>query len=161
MGDSDLSFKLVTIQGITAFFMLFGLTGMALKRMHLLGDVQPLAVAAAAGIAMTYVQAKFMTMLYKLQSSGKLAQKDVDAAKAMQVAGRLAEQQVVNLPGFDDLPDLPMPGEPVESQPAVTYSRRMDEFEVETSPEGTTVTMKKWSFRDELASLREERRRRD
>jgi anti-sigma regulatory factor (Ser/Thr protein kinase) len=38
--------------------------------------------------------------------------------------------------------------------------RLMDEFEVETSPEGTTVTMKKWRPRDELASLREERRRR-
>jgi serine/threonine-protein kinase RsbT len=38
--------------------------------------------------------------------------------------------------------------------------RLMDEFEVETSAEGTTVTMKKWRPRDELASLREERRRR-
>jgi serine/threonine-protein kinase RsbT len=39
--------------------------------------------------------------------------------------------------------------------------RLMDDFEVESSAEtGTTVTMKKWRFRDELARLREERRRR-
>jgi serine/threonine-protein kinase RsbT len=38
--------------------------------------------------------------------------------------------------------------------------RLMDEFEIDTSPDGTTVTMKKWRPRDELASLREERRQR-
>jgi serine/threonine-protein kinase RsbT len=39
--------------------------------------------------------------------------------------------------------------------------RLMDEFEVVSDAEtGTTVTMKKWRFRDELARLREERRRR-
>ena len=39
--------------------------------------------------------------------------------------------------------------------------RLMDEFEIESSADtGTTVTMKKWRFRDELARLREERRRR-
>lgn len=39
--------------------------------------------------------------------------------------------------------------------------RLMDDFEVVSDAEtGTTVTMKKWRFRDELARLREERRRR-
>ncbi len=39
--------------------------------------------------------------------------------------------------------------------------RLMDEFEVESDADsGTTVVMKKWRFRDELARLREERRRR-
>ena len=39
--------------------------------------------------------------------------------------------------------------------------RLMDEFEVASDAEtGTTVTMRKWRFRDELARLREERRRR-
>jgi serine/threonine-protein kinase RsbT len=39
--------------------------------------------------------------------------------------------------------------------------RLMDDFEIDSSADsGTTVTMKKWRFRDELASLREERRRR-
>jgi serine/threonine-protein kinase RsbT len=37
--------------------------------------------------------------------------------------------------------------------------RLMDDFEVRSSPDsGTTVTMKKWRFRDELARRREERR---
>jgi serine/threonine-protein kinase RsbT len=39
--------------------------------------------------------------------------------------------------------------------------RLMDEFVIESSADsGTTVTMKKWRVRDELARLREERRRR-
>jgi serine/threonine-protein kinase RsbT len=39
--------------------------------------------------------------------------------------------------------------------------RLMDDFEVESSAEsGTVVTMTKWRVRDELARLREERRRR-
>jgi serine/threonine-protein kinase RsbT len=39
--------------------------------------------------------------------------------------------------------------------------RLMDDFEVASDADtGTTVTMKKWRYRDELASLREERRRR-
>jgi serine/threonine-protein kinase RsbT len=39
--------------------------------------------------------------------------------------------------------------------------RLMDDFEITSSADsGTTVTMTKWRFRDELAELREERRRR-
>jgi serine/threonine-protein kinase RsbT len=39
--------------------------------------------------------------------------------------------------------------------------RLMDDFEVVSDADtGTTVTMRKWRFRDELARLREERRRR-
>ena len=39
--------------------------------------------------------------------------------------------------------------------------RLMDEFDIEsTADTGTTVTMRKWRQRDELARLREERRRR-
>jgi serine/threonine-protein kinase RsbT len=38
--------------------------------------------------------------------------------------------------------------------------RLMDEFDIASGADGTTVTMKKWRFRDELARLREERRRR-
>jgi serine/threonine-protein kinase RsbT len=37
--------------------------------------------------------------------------------------------------------------------------RLMDEFEIESDADGTTVTMKKWRLRDELAGLREEHRR--
>jgi hypothetical protein len=37
----------------------------------------------------------------------------------------------------------------------------MDDFEIASDADtGTTVTMKKWRYRDELARLREERRRR-
>ena len=40
--------------------------------------------------------------------------------------------------------------------------RLMDAFEIVSGPDtGTTVTMKKWRFRDELARVREERRRRE
>ena len=36
--------------------------------------------------------------------------------------------------------------------------RLMDDFEIDSSADGTTVTMTKWRFRDELARRREERR---
>ena len=37
----------------------------------------------------------------------------------------------------------------------------MDDFEVVSDADtGTTVTMRKWRYRDDLARLREERRRR-
>jgi anti-sigma regulatory factor (Ser/Thr protein kinase) len=40
--------------------------------------------------------------------------------------------------------------------------RLMDEFEITSETDsGTTVTMKKWRYRDELARLREERSKRD
>ena len=39
--------------------------------------------------------------------------------------------------------------------------RLMDDFELRSDAEtGTTVTMRKWRFRDELARVREEHRRR-
>jgi serine/threonine-protein kinase RsbT len=39
--------------------------------------------------------------------------------------------------------------------------RLMDDFDIDSSADnGTTVTMRKWRFRDELARLREERQRR-
>jgi serine/threonine-protein kinase RsbT len=39
--------------------------------------------------------------------------------------------------------------------------RLMDDFDVQSNAEsGTTVTMRKWRYRDELARLREERRQR-
>lgn len=38
--------------------------------------------------------------------------------------------------------------------------RLMDDFTIESDADGTTVTMTKWRFRDELARVREERRRR-
>ena len=40
--------------------------------------------------------------------------------------------------------------------------RLMDDFEIASDADsGTTVTMKKWRFRDDLARLREQRRQRD
>jgi serine/threonine-protein kinase RsbT len=35
--------------------------------------------------------------------------------------------------------------------------RLMDEFDIQSTPDGTTVTMKKWRIRDELERLRERR----
>ena len=70
--DSDLSFKALSMQGITAFFMMFGLVGWALVRQ---GNVSPLISIGGgtlAGLATVWVMKKIFQMAGKLQSSGTI-----------------------------------------------------------------------------------------
>ncbi len=81
-GDSDASFKLLTLQGITAFLMMFGLVGLA---MHINSrSSEPLAILAgfAAGMLALYVVAKLFAFMKGLQSSGT-----VDIRNAVGAAG--------------------------------------------------------------------------
>ena len=69
-GDSDISFKLLTMQGIMAFLMMFGLVGLAMHRNS--RSSEPLAILAgfAAGMLALYVVAKLFALMKGLQSSG-------------------------------------------------------------------------------------------
>ena len=70
--DSDLSFKLLSLQGLTAFFMMFGLVGWATLRQGEYRPQVPLAAGILAGLATVWVMKKIFQMASGLQSSGTL-----------------------------------------------------------------------------------------
>jgi len=75
--DQDVGTKLLSIQGIAAFLMMFGLTGLALTREVSLNAQLALVLALAAGIASMWVVARVFSLMLGLQSSGTL---DLDHA---------------------------------------------------------------------------------
>jgi len=84
--DADISFKLLSLQGLTAFFMMFGLVGFAmLRESHASGGVA-LASALAAGTGTVWLIGKIFSSVKKLQSSG-----------TMDNAGAIGEQGTVYL----------------------------------------------------------------
>lgn len=70
--DTDAGTRLLSIQGIAAFLMIFGLVGLALTREG--GAAPPFAVvvALAAGIASMWALARVFGMMMGLQSSGNI-----------------------------------------------------------------------------------------
>jgi membrane protein implicated in regulation of membrane protease activity len=70
--DSDAGFKLLSIQGITSFLMMFGLVGMALYHQSKVGTLFAMVGALAAGLASVWVMAKLFALVVKLQSSGTI-----------------------------------------------------------------------------------------
>lgn len=70
--DSDVSFKLLTMQGLTAFFMMFGLVGFVLLRESKSGIAVAIAGALAAGLASVWLIGKIFSSFKKLQSSGTM-----------------------------------------------------------------------------------------
>lgn len=71
-GESAASFKLLTFQGIMAFLLIFGLAGIALRRASELENEVAVPLAALAGLAVMYLQARLMVGFLALQSSGNL-----------------------------------------------------------------------------------------
>ena len=70
--DVDVSFKLLTLQGLTAFFMMFGLVGFAMLRESRTNSGLALASAIAAGVGTVWLIGKIFSSVKKLQSSGTL-----------------------------------------------------------------------------------------
>ncbi|MFH1421846.1 MAG: NfeD family protein [Planctomycetota bacterium] len=69
---SDVSFHLLSFQGITGFFVMFGLVGFALVRQGNVGSSVSIIGALAAGFLTLYVIAKMMSFMKGLQSSGNV-----------------------------------------------------------------------------------------
>ena len=67
--DSDFSFKLLSMQGLTAFFMMFGLIGLALLRANLATGFTILG-GAAAGLFAVWLISLLFSQMKKLQSDG-------------------------------------------------------------------------------------------
>jgi len=70
--DSDASFRLFSLQALTAFFMVFGLAGLAFRKEAGLSEPWAIAAAIGAGVAAMFLVAKIMQMMMGLQSSGTL-----------------------------------------------------------------------------------------
>lgn len=72
MHDSDLSFKLLSLQGITAFFMMFGLVGWAVIRQGQSHSLVPIAAGTVAGLLTVWIMKKIFQVAMSLQSSGTM-----------------------------------------------------------------------------------------
>jgi membrane protein implicated in regulation of membrane protease activity len=71
IGDSDVSFKLLSLQGVTAFLTMFGLVGLAMEQGKVNEGVAILA-AIIAGVFSVWVIQKIFTGMGKLQSKGNI-----------------------------------------------------------------------------------------
>ena len=71
-GTADASFKLLSFQGLTAFFMMFGLTGLAAHRQSGGSPALSVTLGAVAGLLAVWVIGRLFTGMKKLQSSGTL-----------------------------------------------------------------------------------------
>ena len=70
-GDSDFSFKLLSLQGLTAFFMMFGLSGLAFVGSGLASIWSTLG-GAAVGLFSVWVLRFIFSFFIRLQSDGTL-----------------------------------------------------------------------------------------
>ncbi|MBD3373686.1 hypothetical protein GF406_01515 [candidate division KSB1 bacterium] len=75
--DADASVKLLSVQGLTGFFMMFGLVGLALSQESQAGALWSIAGGLLAGLFTLWLTAKIFTSMKKLQSDGSL---DMNAA---------------------------------------------------------------------------------
>lgn len=69
--DADASFKMLSVQGLTAFFLMFGLVGLATYYAGLHVFLTMLA-GTAAGLVTMYVIAQVFRMMGRLQSEGNI-----------------------------------------------------------------------------------------
>jgi membrane-bound ClpP family serine protease len=76
VGDSDVSFKILSLHSITAFLMMFGLTGFALYRQDTINLIMALIGAVAAGLGSVWFMSKVLSFALSLQSSGTLTMDD-------------------------------------------------------------------------------------
>ncbi len=75
-GDYDAGLKLLTIQGITAFAMMFGLTGFAFSRSTFLGSIMTAVVGIVVGLFAMWLVAKGFALMRSLQSTGTMRLSD-------------------------------------------------------------------------------------
>jgi membrane protein implicated in regulation of membrane protease activity len=69
--DSDDSFRFISVQSLSAFFLMFGLVGLALLREGV-NEYIAFAAAVAAGLFTVWVVSQIFVQMKKLQSDGTL-----------------------------------------------------------------------------------------
>ena len=70
--DAYLSFKILSFQGLTAFFMMFGLVGLAMKRQTEQSAASSLVAATAAGLGTVWLIGLIFRKAAALQASGNI-----------------------------------------------------------------------------------------
>jgi hypothetical protein len=75
-GDADASFKILSLQGLSGFFTMFGLVGLALLWENHVAPVFAAAGGFAAGLITTWVMSRIFGWVKGLQSSGTMQMKD-------------------------------------------------------------------------------------
>ncbi|OPY59807.1 MAG: hypothetical protein A4E57_04656 [Syntrophorhabdaceae bacterium PtaU1.Bin034] len=70
--DSDAGFTGLSLHGLTSFFMMFGLVGLALYRQSEAGKLISLGGAILAGLISVWVIGKVFVLVTRLQSNGTL-----------------------------------------------------------------------------------------
>jgi len=70
--DHDAGLKLLTLQGLTAFIMMFGATSFAFSRGSLLNDIMIFIIGAVVGLFAMWLVAKGFALMRSLQSSGTM-----------------------------------------------------------------------------------------
>lgn len=71
-GDADASFKLLSLQSLTAFFMMFGLVALALSKQVGAGMVWAVLGGLAAGLFTVWLIGRIFVGMKKLQADGTL-----------------------------------------------------------------------------------------
>ena len=71
-GDHDAGLKLLTLQGLTAFVMMFGLTGFAISRASFLGSIMTIVIGVLVGLFAMWLVAKGFALMRSLQSEGNM-----------------------------------------------------------------------------------------
>lgn len=69
--DSAADFKMISVHGLTAFFLMFGLVGFMILRSNG-GTLAAVALGALAGLATMFIIAKLFSSSRKLQSDGTI-----------------------------------------------------------------------------------------
>jgi membrane protein implicated in regulation of membrane protease activity len=77
----DISFKLLSFQGFTAFFMMFGLVGIAMMRQSGQKEIQSLLVASLAGFGTAWIMKFIFSKAKTLQSSGNIRMQNAVGAE--------------------------------------------------------------------------------
>lgn len=70
--DTDASFKLLSMQGVTSFFMMFGLVGIAMRQGSHFGPAASIAAALGAGLFSMWLTAIIFKAALRLQTSGTI-----------------------------------------------------------------------------------------
>jgi membrane protein implicated in regulation of membrane protease activity len=70
--NADVSFRLLSLQGLTAFFLMFGLVGLAMMKQSRMTEVWAIMGSTLAGLGTVWLIGKIFTSMKNLQASGNI-----------------------------------------------------------------------------------------